>query len=153
MNAAAAFAGYLARHVEVWAFDAHGPDGNVFVQRMPPTPHTAVAVMSTGGLPYRTLAPVALPSIQLLVRGEPHAGPGVVYRHAAELLELFDGLDGAQLFAGPGDLDGPLWLIGCSALQSDPVPLGVDDLERHEYSVNLQARVSRPTELRPAVGR
>lgn len=142
---AAAVAVHIGQHT-AWTFDPFGTDGDVFVDHLPATPHTAVAVMTTGGLPYPTLAPVALPTVQLRVRGEPDDGPATVMRSAVELLALFDGLDGVTLDGEPGGET--VWLIACSALQSDPVPIGVDEQNRHEATVNLSMRVHRPTPLR-----
>lgn len=121
--------------------------GNVFRGRFPAISEQSLAVIGTGGLPEMSNLPTAHPTIQVLVRGDADD------QDSADTLALWvidqlDCLDRVLLDDGGPD---EVWLIGCTALQSEPIPLGFDDLTRcYELSTNFQLHVHQPTTHRPA---
>lgn len=133
---AIAIARWLSVNVDGLAFDEAGADGNVFIAAMPSTPDVALAVVPTGGYPQPTLAPTDLPTVQLLVRGDQHDPRGG--------LDLAERIYGALTCLDLVDLDEHR-VIGCTALQSAPVALGLDSNRRHEWSLNFAFRVHAPT--------
>lgn len=120
--------------------------GNVFRNRFPSIAERSLAVMGTGGLPEPTKSPIDRPTIQVLVRGDVDdldSAEELAYWVIGELTCL----DGVWL-----DQDGAdeVWLIGCTAIQTDPIPLGLDDVTRcYEFSTNFQLIIHNPTTHRP----
>ncbi len=112
----------------------------------------AVAVMPTGGRAQPTRQPDDYPSVQIIVRGAPQDSytPRRVAQEIHDLLNCRPGqweLDGGV--TPDGTTIDPVLVMGVTALQSTPVPLGRDALDRHEYVVNLDFMVSHPTAHRP----
>lgn len=122
-------------------------DGNVFVDWMPDTPNLAVAVMHGAGLPQMTRNADDLPTLQVIVRGEQH-DPASALLLCRAIYDRYQCRDGWEL-TGALDADGdpipPVWVSGCSALQSAPVPMGRDQLDRPEYSLNFSLLTHNPT--------
>lgn len=141
----AALAKYITAQITELTFDETGTTGNVFIATMPSSPDLAVAVMPTGGLVQPDFTPERIPTPQLLVRSVRHdPRPGLTL--ATRLLEALDGLDLVTL--DPGGVD-ETRLIGCTATQSAPTSLGLDDNRRHEWSLNFTCRTWEPSTLRP----
>jgi len=141
----------IAKHaptvVDELTFNETTSGGNVFLEWMPDTPDTAVAVMTQPGLPQLSKRPVDLPGVQFLVRGEREADPADSHALATELYAAFNCLDGVALDEGGND---EVWVAGCTALQSGPTYLGRDSNDRPEWSLNLTLRVHAPTTHRSA---
>lgn len=123
-----------------------GRTGNLFLGRLPDTPDEAVAVMPQPGRPQLDRSPTDLPNVQVLVRGAKRTHVGG-YDLARSIYDALNCLDGVLLAAGGDD---EVFLIGCTAVQSDPIPLGPDALERPEWSLNFQCTTHQPTTHRPA---
>lgn len=120
--------------------------GDCFLAHMPSDPDVATMVMPYGGVEQRTRSSVDLPVVQLIVRGERHdplGGLELALRAYAALACL----DGVTLDEGGED---EVQVIGCTPAQSGPIPLGLDDNQRHEWSLNFDLRISNPTTHRPA---
>lgn len=142
-----AVAHHIATNVAALTFTPTATGGNVFVDWMPDQPDMAVAVMSQPGRPQRSKLPHDLPGIQLLVRGTKDTLRTTV-ELADDLYSLFAGM-GRQVLAA--DTADEVIVVGCTAAQSSPVPLGRDDKGRPEYSLNLEFHIHNPTLHRPAV--
>jgi len=142
---AAALAAHLAATVFGLTFNPAGPGGNVFVAHMPPAPDVAVAVMPAGGdwQPDRTGHDI--PAIQIIVRGAPH-DPHGSFEAARAIYSELTGLGPAVLDPGGPD---EVFLIGATAVQSAPVPLGPDGNDRPEWSLNFRCHIHAPTVHRP----
>ena len=80
-----------------------------------------------------------------IVRSQRGAEGG--YALARSIYDALHCLDGVTLDGGGPD---EVHVIGCTAQQSDPIPLGPDALERPEWSLNFQLRTHSPTPHRPA---
>jgi hypothetical protein len=128
-------------------FDETGPTGDCFIANMPPEPHQAVMFMPTGGAPQLTRRATDLATVQALIRGGKHDPRPAIERWQA-LYDAFTCLDRVTLDPG-GEHE--VLVIGCTAAQSGPVPLGQDENGRHEFSLNLGFRIHAPTTHRPAV--
>lgn len=140
-----AVAKYLGAQVGTLAFTASSGTGNVFVDYMPASPDAAVMVSGQPGLPQLSKLPTDLPGLQVIVRGAPHAAT-TAHAVARAIYSALTCLDGVTL-----DDNGAheVYVIGCTASQSEPVPMGRDANERPEYSLNFQLRVHAPTTHRP----
>lgn len=141
---AAAVARHLA-DLNLVTFDETGVTGDCFVATMPPTPDEAVALMPSAGLPQLSKAPTDLPGLQALVRG-PEFDPRPGYARARDIYDALTCLDHVTLDLG-GDHE--VFVIGCTAMQSEPVPIGRDANQRHEWSLNFSFRTHAPTTHRP----
>lgn len=140
-----AIAAHAAAHVDGLIFDPTGTTGTLFIATMPSTPDLAVMLNPVGGLQQPDLTAERIPTPQFIVRSTPQ-DPRPGFALASRLLEVFDGLG-----AGTLDPDGvALPIVGCTALQSAPVAMGMDDNRRHEWSLNFTLRIWQPSELRPA---
>lgn len=120
--------------------------GNITVDWMPDTPNNAVAVMTDAGTAQLSKLPVDTPGAQILVRGEERSTVET-YELAAAIYAEMQCLDAVTIGSGPH----AIYVIGCSCLQSGPIPIGRDEKNRPEYSLNFQLRVHNPTTHRPAV--
>lgn len=125
-------------------FVANDAGGNVFVAHMPDQPDTAVAVMPDGGRAQLTKVAYDLPSVQLIVRS---ADPATAHDVAVAVMEALNCLDGVTLDDGGAD---EVSLVGLTAAQSHPIPMGLDPARRHEFSVPFDGTVSAPTTNRSA---
>lgn len=143
---AAAVGKYLGDEVTGLTYSATTTGGNVFVGWMPSAPDIAVGVMPAGGVPNRTLQPWDTPVVQIIVRGAPRV-QRASYDLARAVYDALAGLDNTTLDAAGDD---EVFVIGCTPVQSDAVPLGVDDNDRPEWSLNFEIQVHAPTTNRPA---
>lgn len=140
----------VARHLHtegLAALDETGATGDLFVAHMPNKPDAAVCVMPTGGIAQRTRHPIDIPTIQILIRGAPHDARTPLQR-ADAIYAALAALDNALLDPGGPD---EVWIIGCTPAQSGPIPMGQDELQRPEWSLNFELRVHNPTVHRPAL--
>lgn len=143
---AVAVARHLAAVVPGLVFDESGAAGNVFVGSMPSGPDEAVAVMPTGGFGQPSKLAYDLPTLQILVRGR-RCDPVAPYEHARAIYAELHCLDGVVLDQGGHH---ETRVVSITGMQSDPIPLGRDDNDRHEYSLNFAAHTHAPTTHRPA---
>lgn len=143
---AAAIAKYLADEVSGLTYTPTATTGNVFLAHMPAGPDVAVAVMPTGGGPEASFIPTDSPSVQVIIRGERHAHRAS-YALARTVYSTLTCLDNVLL---DEDGDDEVWVVGCTARQSDPIPMGVDSNDRPEWSTNYDLIVHAPTANRPA---
>lgn len=115
--------------------------GNVFLEALPQTPDTCIALKSFGGAEADSGLPYDSPIIQILVRGT--QDPGV----AQELwYDIYDKLHGAVQITLP---DGTL-MISALVLQSSPINIGPDTNGRVRFSMNVQLETVNATANRPA---
>lgn len=143
---AAAIAKHLAAEIGALTYSTTTTGGNVFLGYMPSTPDIAVAVMPAGGTRVADKTPHDEPAVQVIVRGERHA-VRASYDLARAVYDELTCLDGVLL-----DEDGAdeVWVVGCTARQSDPIPMGHDSNDRPEWSTNYDLLVHAPTTHRPA---
>ena len=131
-----AFARYLSDQVAGLTYDPTGTSGNIFCGFMPDEP--AVAVMldgGAGGRPQLTKRPTDLPDVHIIIRGDRHTSDDALAQAVYSELQC---LDHTELATGTAD---ELYLIGCTAEQSDPISMGRDARGRPEWSLNFNARV------------
>lgn len=143
---AIAVARYLAAEIDFLVYDEDGTDGNLFVAWMPSTPDIAVALMPQPGTPQLSKLPTDTPGLQALIRGEAQ-DPRPSYEMARTIYDALTCLDLVTLDEGGDD---ETRVIGCTALQSDPVGIGQDSNQRHEWSLNFSFRTHAPTTHRSA---
>lgn len=143
---AAAVAKYLTAQVTGLSYSTTTTSGNVYIAYMPATPDTAVMVMPTGGAREASLDPHTSPTLQILVRGERHDRTDA-YEMAETILGKLAGLDLVTLDDGGTD---EVFVIGTTAAQSAPIPMGIDSNDRPEWSLNIELQVYAPTTHRPA---
>lgn len=136
-----AVAKYLPTVIDALTFDETGTTGNVFNSWMPETPDLAVAVMAEPGLPQTSNLPTDLPGLQVLVRG-PRYDTRTAFELARQVYSHLACLDGITLDADGAD---EIRVIGCTPLQSGPVPIGRDSNDRPEWSLNFTLRTHAPT--------
>lgn len=141
----AALAKHLDATIPELTFDESGASGNVFIDTMPSGPDVAVMVHGTGGWPQMSKEPDDLPTVQMLVRGPQH-DPRPPKRLAKAIYDRLACLDGVTLDPGGPD---EVHVVGCTPIQSAPVPLGQDENRRHEVSLNFVLHVHHPTPHRP----
>lgn len=133
---AAAVAKYLANVIDDLTFDADHEGGNLFVMDLPSSPDLAVAVFATPGLAQLTRAATDLPGLQLRFRaGQFDPRPAYTLGRAC-----YSALTCLDLVTLDSDGDDEVFVIGCTATQSDLIPMGKDEIERHEFSQNYQLR-------------
>lgn len=115
--------------------------GNVFLDWMPDDPNVAVAFMTQPGRPQLGKGAHDFPDVQALVRGAPYDAEGA-HALAQAICDAFHCRPASTWAAGT---DHEVWVIGCTAAQSSPVPIGRDARERPEYSLNFRLTVHQPT--------
>lgn len=131
----------IAKKLETLGHGTYTPSattGDLFIGKMPQTPDTAIAVYygSTGesdsGLDYDEVA--------FQVRTRAGTDPRTA---AATLQDIYDDLHGIGTTT---ITDGTTtWtVIDILATQSAPVPLGQDDANRWEYTLNFRAEIINP---------
>lgn len=144
-----AVAKYLAAADADLTYTAGAATGNVFAGRWPALETKSLAVIGTGGLPEMSRSPLNHPTLQVLTRGGPD-DQDEAETLAYWVIDQLTCLDGIWL---DQDGDDEVWLIGCTAIQSDPIPLGLDpDTRCYEHSSNFQLHTHNPTTHRPAIG-
>lgn len=143
---AAAVAKHLAATVDGLTYTPTATTGNVFLAHMPSTPDIAVMVMPTGGVREDGLDPHATPTVQVVVRGAMH-GHRASHDMATTILGELAGLDLATL---DEDGDDEVFVVGATATQSAPLPMGADSNDRPEWSLNIELQVHSPSTHRPA---
>lgn len=117
----------------VGLYKSNDTGGNIFVGFLPNSPDTAIAVLQTGG----DTAPIALQqsveSLRVIVRG----GFDTVEASALadKVQKALHGVRDTRL------VPGGQWV--CAIHAHIPAGLGMDANGRHEYSVNLEALVTR----------
>lgn len=114
------------------------------VGNTPDTPDAVIGVMPDGGRAQLTKVPYDLPSVQVIVRG---SDPAAAHDVAVAVMEALSCLDGVTLDDGGAD---EVYLVGMTAAQSHPIPMGFDDARRPEFSVNFDATITAPTTNRSA---
>ncbi|MCL5105669.1 MAG: minor capsid protein [Armatimonadetes bacterium] len=116
--------------LEIGTFDPAGVIGDIFIETMPDTPDTCIGLYTTAGMPPDTKTSISRPSVQIIVRGS--RDPRTASSLATRIQEALHGLHSMTFIP-----DGSRVML-CSARNSEPVSLGRDDNQRHEYSINLQ---------------
>jgi hypothetical protein len=123
---------YLDTVANLVTYDATGTTGDVFLERMPQTPSTAVAIYQYGGTEADALHGYDSPSLQVKVRGT--ADPTVSRALAQDIYDALHGLSDVTLPDGTA-------LEDCIGTQSGPVSIGVDGNGRHEHVVNFRTEI------------
>lgn len=131
MNLAAEVAQYLhGAGIGTYAADADG--GTLFIERLPPSPDTCIAIRHTGGA-ISTGLPLIEPTIQLVVRGD--TDPRTALELADEAMTALKYKQGAITLAGE-DVS-IIW-----PLNDIPAYVGIDENGRHMYSINLRISIN-----------
>lgn len=134
----------VARYLEslgLIAFDEEGTDGDAFLASMPDQPDEAVLLTATGGVGLTPQSQeYSEPTLQILVRGNPHDTDGPHLR-AVGIYEALAGLH--RITLDPGDF--ALYVVRVTALQSWPASIGQDENERFTYTQNHAFHIFHPT--------
>lgn len=128
--------------LDQWALDS-----SIVLDPMPDKPDRCVRVTVPTGLSEETRLPIGHPQVQVMVRGVRNEHR-ITEGYAREILDRFDCRDGVTIAEGTDDA---LFVIGCTAMQSDPVQLPADQAGRPRFAVNLQMTVHQPTTNRSYV--
>ncbi|MBA9003733.1 minor capsid protein [Thermomonospora cellulosilytica] len=110
--------------------------GSIFLAALPSSPDRCKAIALYGGGDADSRLAYDEPSLQVRCRGttDPRTAE-------ADAQQVYDALHGLGMLTLPGGT----WLQLMLAKQSGPVYIGRDVNGRHEWTVNLQAEISRPT--------
>ena len=122
-------------------FDPDGVGGDTYIDSMPDQPNAAVMLRGTGGLSEPSVRhPFDTVSFQVMVRGTRDPRPAKARAEA-----IYSALQGLHRTKIP---DGT-YVVGIGAIQPAPIPIGMDENNRHRYSLNFWARVRAITQHRP----
>lgn len=108
---------------------------NLFKERMPASPDTAIAIFSTGGILADPKEGYDYPTIQIMTRAD---DPAVAYNNLAAIYNVLQGLNNVTLASGT-------YLLHMWALQSQPINIGLDAEERTRFTQNYQLEVRNIT--------
>lgn len=109
-------------------FEDGGPGGDIFLLQCPSLPDDLVYITSTSGPSPDSEFPVDRPTVQFIVRA---VNVAAADNKAQAIYKELIGFHTAQF------VDGGTWIVNCTAINA-PVYMGIDDLGRHEYSLNFQ---------------
>lgn len=116
------------------------PGGNIFLEKLPQTPDTAIAIFVSGGPQASGTHGYDNPVTNIQVRGN-RADPVGALQLAERVYAALQGLHHVIL---PGGVH----VVSCIGIQSGPVRLGPDDSERFRYSLNFQWEIRNLTQNR-----
>jgi hypothetical protein len=139
----------VAKHLDslgIVTWSEADPSGDVFIAHMPSEPHAVVGIMPTGGAQQPTKRATDLPTLQTRHRSEPQ-DPRAALDSWQRTYDALACLDGVWLDHGGPD---EVFVIGCTPIQSGPVPIGQDEQDRFEFTGNYEFRTHSPTTHRPA---
>lgn len=123
-------------------FDETGVSGNCFIATMPSAPDLAVGIFPSGGIPWTGHSAIATdePTVQIRVRSIKHdPRPGLDLAEA--IYGEMVGLHGLIDEGGEHETN----VRRCLALQTGPVPIGKDDNQRPEFTLNFAIRIRNLT--------
>ena len=133
----------LLNDLGVGTYHADGTTGGtIFLAKYPDQPDQAIAVATYGGPESDSKLPDDMVSVQVRCRGTA-ADARTGYNTAKAVYDALHGLEHRALTSGDR-----LGLAVCT--QSGPVYIGVDQLNRGEWTVNARLRIEHPTANRPA---
>ncbi len=137
------FAAAVAKYLDglgLVTYRPTGVGGNCFLGHMPSSPDVAVLVSGEpGGTPDAGLG-YDRPGLQVIVRAG--TDPRVGHALARTIYAALHGLRSTTLDVAGDDT---VRVIDCVARQSEPVPLGRDENDRSEFSLNFLAHTVAPT--------
>jgi len=107
-------------------FDALGTTGDTFINRLPASPDNIYGIYSRVGEPMEAGLGYRKPHIQIIVRDTDQTD---AYLRADK---IYESLHGESLI----DM-GEYHVISIMGLQSEPAYIGIDENNRHEYSLNF----------------
>ena len=125
----------------VVTYDASGTTGDTFINVLPSTPDDAVGIYSEGGPDPSPHFIEDRKDIQIIVRGTEDPRPA--YSTAEDIYSALNGLT-HYTFSDNTEL------IMCKAIQAGPIHIGMDDNQRHRYSLNFRLEIENATDHRSA---
>lgn len=111
-------------------WDPTGPTGDIYIDEIPDTADSGMSIRASGGPGPDANSLVSRPAVQIIVRGSRSAKE--TGDLAAAVMTSLHGLHDTVFVAG-----GTRVML-CTARQSEPIPLGRDENQRYEYSMNFQ---------------
>jgi hypothetical protein len=117
--------------------------GDVWLGELPDDVDEALAAVDVPGPPPDPTEPYDRPSLQFLSRGARSAGPEAAHTRVQAIYDRLQGLTSTTLPDGTQ-------VIWCRCMQSGPVSLGVDELQRWVWTLNFDVLIHHPTEHRAA---
>lgn len=137
---------YLTATIEWFDYRPDDAGGNAFLEHMPDDVDAAYMVTAFPGPTVGGRWPWGEPSLQVIVRAAPYDHEGGRTR-AQEIIDALDRLDGVIWDEG-----GPHELVveGCTHRGQGPAPIGRDDRQRPEWSLNFDLHTQNPTSHRVA---
>lgn len=121
----------------IGVFESGGLGGDIFIESCPSSPDNVIYITGTGGPQGDGKFPVDRPTLQIIVRGG--VNPIAAQSRAQSIYNILHGFHHARF------CDDGYWIVGCWGIQSSPTHIGVDDLGRHEYSLNFQLEIENIT--------
>ena len=118
-------------------FDPDGVSGNIYLEYCPDSPDAVIYITASGGPAPDAKHPIDKPTVQMIIRGG--LNPAEAQQKAQDIYNALHAFHHKQFVS-----DGR-WIVGCWAMQGGPVHMGVDDLRRHEYSLNFQLEIVNNT--------
>lgn len=118
----------VAAGVGVFQPSAGPTDWHITISRMRDKPNKMIVVYDHGGLAPEPGLDINYPAIQIAVRGEPD-GYKDAHTKARRIKDVLLGLPRTEV-------NGDIW--ASVVMTSDVIPLGYDDNERPEFSLNFQ---------------
>lgn len=120
----------------VGVFDEVGTNGTIYISFIPQMPDAVIGIFSTGGAIADGKIPYDLPTVQIIVRD---TNPAAGFEKGKEIYNLLHGFHHDYFIAGGN------WVLNCRGIQSQPIHIGRDENERHEYSLNFELEIENHT--------
>jgi len=131
----------LAYHLDdkgILNFDESGTSGDTFINILPSSPDEAVGIYSEGGFDPSPKFVEDERDVQFICRGTQDPRPAF---NTAD--SIYDELQGLSTTTSDSTR-----ILKIDGVQSGPTHIGLDDNNRHEYSLNFRVRYENPTEHR-----
>lgn len=128
----------LLEELDLGTYRPLEPGGTIYLNTSPSEPDRCLVLARYAGPESDATDDYDEPSIQVRVRG-PASDSRIAERDADAVYDRLHAI-------GSRELPGGTWLQDMIGAQSGPIYIGVDTSSgRHEFTVNFQAEVSRPS--------
>jgi hypothetical protein len=119
-------------------------ESNIAINDMPTSPDHAVTIVDTGGYEPDSRLPYDNTHVQLIIRSD-SASPVWALTTWEAIYQKIHGLRNVAM------ADGTL-LVYSLVRQGNPISVGQDNTDRHQYVMNLYIELLNPSEWRPLEG-
>lgn len=121
----------IAKYIHAQGIAIYDPDGTtgiIFLEQLPATPDTVIALYSRGGQGAHSVSNFKQPGAQIIVRGMDILATNALAQSVWDALNNKYNINFS---------DGGSHVVRCVCAQSEPIHIGTDSNNRHEYSINL----------------